>query len=120
MGLANIFKQAAAIGFKIAGDTKKEVIVKTGPDHAYAVADDRTTTTWTNETRVMALLYEHKESKEDADPEKMKRACLLHGADFAGIEITQEAEVQAEGFNWKVEAVKPDPVGATIELVLYR
>lgn len=120
MGLSALLNAAANTAFTIAGDTRKEVTVYTSPTFAHDTETDQTATTWGASKTVQALLYDAKEKKQADNPETTRRACLLKGSDFTGLTITQEAEVQAEGFRWKVESVSIDPAGATIELQLYR
>lgn len=120
MGLAAIFQRAAAVAFTVGGDVKKTVIIYAGPTFAHDTTNDTTATTWATTKETQAFVYAGKESKKDAEAETKRRACLLQGSEFAGIEITQECEADAEGFRWKIASVEPDPVSATIELQLYR
>lgn len=120
MGLRSIFQAAAKVAFNVAGDVKTSVTVYASPTYTHDATLDESTPTWGATITANGILYDHTDKKENDKPETITKALLLQVADLQGADITQEAEVQADGVRWKTRKVTPDPAGATVELILYR
>lgn len=120
MGLASIAAKAAATAFKIAGDVKKPVTIYANPTLAYDTETNASTPTWGTIKQVQGVIYDAKEEKPEAKPETVQKTLIVQGADFIGVELTAETEVDAESARWHVWRVKSDPARAVIILDLFR
>lgn len=120
MGLSAIFKAAAGVAFKVAGDIRTEVTLYTSPTYAHDIGTDEDAPTWGGTVTALGVLYDRTEKKEADAAESVKKTLLLQAADLGAANVTQESEVDIASQRWKVETVNIDPAGATVELLIYR
>lgn len=121
MGLQSIAAAAARVGFSVAGDSKIEVTIKTGPTAVHDVATDLSTISWTHTTPVTVIAYDsgEKESKSAEGPKKREKTLLIQAADLPAAP-TEESVAVIDGDDWNVASVATDPAGATHELIVRR
>lgn len=121
MGLASIAAAAARIGFKVAGDVKPLVTVRTGPTNAHTIATDTSTQTWAVQDEVEAIVYDgtEKETQGGQGPKKRTKIVLLQ-ASTLNATPTEESTVLIAGDAWEVAEVETDPAGATHQLTCRR
>ena len=120
MSLLAIARKAAALAMTVAGDVKKPVTVYTGPTYTYDSEQNATATAWARTKPCQGFIYDATEKKPDAKPETVFCTLIVEGADFDGVDVTQESEVDTPAGHWNVWRVGGDPARGIIILDLYR
>lgn len=120
MSLSAIIKQAAAVAFDVAGDLKQVVTLYSGPTGTYDADTGTTPDTWTQTRAAVGVLYDSEEQKIGAANVAETRTCIIEARLLDGVAISQECQLDAEGYRWKVSQVQTDPAGATFTFYLYR
>lgn len=121
MGLFDIARAAARVGFAVAGDVKSTVTVKTGPSNTHTVSTDTTVQTWATTDTVLAIVYDSAEGETQGGegPKKRSKIVMLQATDMSATP-TEESSVIIDGDAWEVVGVETDPAGATHQLTCRR
>lgn len=130
MGLLDIAKAAAKIGFAVAGDVKKTVTIKTGPTPTHNTTTDATTVVWAHTNQLQAVVYDAAQSNplfgsqkatEGQAPTRDKKVVLIQADDPAlTAPPTEDSRVTIDSLEYEVEEVEIDPAGATYSLTVER
>lgn len=132
MGLASIATAAARIGFKVAGDVKILVTVKSGPTPTHDTATDLSTTTWAETADVEVIAYDIDEKESTGKkltpnvegPKSRNKTLLIQHADLVAnghpSKPSEESQIIIDGDEYAIESVVTDPANATHELIIRR